>query len=226
MARKRKNGIQEAFEYHQMYDHIPKDYMERLSWLYAEIGFTSKDLEELLPKIEQLTEIEWNELHYIFYMTPKATPRPKQDPRTFQFYVSGAKMTHEIFERFMEEHSEMDCVISTPCIFNTKVYMQTPANMSKREKIAAEMELIHNVNAPDWDNLGKTYSDMVQGVLVSNDSLVFSGQVQKFYSVLPRIEVNILFMTKHDCNYNKRAIERRKSFQENDKTLKDVPFII
>ena len=98
--------------------------------------------------------------------------------------------------------------------------------MSKREKIAAEMELIHNINAPDWDNLGKTYSDMVQGVLVSNDSLVFSGQVQKFYSVLPRIEVDILFMTKHDCNYNKRAIEKRKSFQENDKTLKDVPFII
>ena len=75
MARKKKNGIQEAFEYHQKYDHIPRDYMERLSWLYAEIGFSSKDLEELLPKIEQLTEIEWNELHYIFYMTPKEIGR-------------------------------------------------------------------------------------------------------------------------------------------------------
>lgn len=88
-------------------------YMQRL-------GFLPKTWKNCFRKIEQLTEIEWNELHYIFYMTPKATPRPKQDPRTFRFYVSGAKMTHEIFERFMEEHSEMDCVISTPCIFNTE----------------------------------------------------------------------------------------------------------
>ena len=223
---KKKNSIQEAFEYHQKYDHIPTDYMDRLSWLFAEVGFNQRHLDDLLQKIDQLAEVQWNELHYIFYMMPKATPRPKRSPNTFVFYVKGAKTTHEIFERFMEEHSEMDCVISTPCIFTTKVYMPTPAGMSIEEKIAAELELVYNVNAPDWDNLGKTYSDMVQDVLVSNDSLVVSGQVQKFYSVLPRIEVDIKFMTKHDCKYNKRTIEKRKSFQENEKTLKDVDYII
>jgi Holliday junction resolvase RusA-like endonuclease len=159
-------------------------------------------------------------------MTPKPTPRPRQAPNTFHFYVSGAKMNHEIFENFVEQHSEMECVISTPCILETKVYIQTPKGMSVEEKIAAELEVIHNINAPDWDNLGKTYSDMVQDVLVSNDSIVFRGCVQKFYSILPRIEVNVKFMTAYDCKYNKRSVENRKSFQENDKTMKDLDYII
>ena len=104
--------------------------------------------------------------------------------------------------------------------------MQTPTGMSKQEKILAEMELVHNVNAPDWDNLGKTYSDMVQDVLISNDSLVFRGSVKKCYSVLPRIEVKLRFMTTYDCKYNKRTVEKRKSFYENDKTIKDLGYII
>lgn len=223
---KKKSSIQEALDYHVKYGLIPKDYMERLSWLYNEVGFTQKDILPLLEKIDELATVQWNEVNYIFYMTPKPTPRPRFSSNTFHFYVGGAKINRDIMQRFMDEHSEMECVISTPCFLDTKAYMQTPAGMSKQEKILAEMELVHNVNAPDWDNLGKTYSDMVQDVLVSNDSLVFRGCVQKFYSVLPRIEVKLRFMTEYDCKYNKRTVEKRKSFYENNKTLKDLGYIV
>lgn len=222
----KKSSIQEAFDYHQKYGRIPKDYMERLAWLYEEVGFKQSHLTSLLEKLEQLSNDNWSEVNYIFYMTPKPTPRPKLSPNTFVFYVHGAKMNKQIFERFVDEHSEMECVISTPCILDTKVYIQTPATMSIEEKVAAELGVVHNINAPDWDNLGKTYSDMVQDVLVSNDSLVFSGRVQKYYSVLPRIEVNVKFMRVYDCKFNKRTVEKRKSFQENEKTLKDLDYII
>jgi Holliday junction resolvase RusA-like endonuclease len=223
---KRKSAMQEAFDYHEKYGAIPKDYMDRLAWLYQEVGFTQKHLTDLLEKMDKLANTSWNEVNYIFYMTPKPTPRPRLSPNTFVFYVSGAKMNQEIFKNFVEQHSEMECVISTPCAMDTKVYIQTPNGMSIEEKVAAELGVIHNINAPDWDNLGKTYSDMVQDVLVSNDSLVFRGSVQKFYSVLPRIEVKVTFMTEYDCKYNKRSVEKRKSFQENEKTLKDLDFII
>lgn len=225
-SKKKKTSLQEAFDYHEKYGNIPKNYMERLSWLYGEVNFKQEQLVDLLQKLDQLANVEWNEVNYIFYMTPKPTPRPRLSGNTFCFYVSGAKMNKQIFENFVNQHSEMECVISTPCSLDTDVYIQTPAGMSVEEKVAAELGIIHNINAPDWDNLGKTYSDMVQDVLVSNDSLVFRGAVQKFYSVLPRIEVKVRFMTVYDCKYNKRAVERRKSFQENDKTLKDLPSII
>lgn len=104
--------------------------------------------------------------------------------------------------------------------------MPTPKGMNAVEKIAAELELIHNINAPDWDNLGKSYCDMVQDIIVSNDSLVFKGNVEKYYSVLPRIEVTLKFMLSYDCRYNKRTVESRKSFKENDRTIKDLDYII
>ena len=220
------NSIQAALEYHEKYGSIPKDYMDRLSWLYQEVGFRESHLTDLLEKINELTNVQWNEIHYIFYMTPRPTPRPKLSRNTFVFYVSGAKMNKQIFENFVEQHSDMEVVISTPCSFDTNVYIETPKGMTIEEKVAAELGIIHNINAPDWDNLGKTYSDMVQDVLVSNDSLVYKATVQKFYYVLPRIEVNVRFMTIYDCKYNKRTVEGRKSFKENPKTMKDLDYII
>lgn len=222
----KKSSLKEALDYQLKYANIPKNFMERLSWLYNEVGFSEKQILELLDKIDELSKVEWNEVNYIFYMTPKPTPRPRYSSNTFHFYVGGAKLNKEIMERFIEEHSDMECVISTPCSLDTKVYIETPKGMTKEEKIAAELELIHNVNAPDWDNLGKGYSDMIQDTLISNDSIVFRGCVEKFYSVLPRIEVKLRFMTKYDCKYNKRTIEKRKSFIENDKTLRDLGYII
>jgi Holliday junction resolvase RusA-like endonuclease len=228
MAKQKRNTIQEALEYHQKYGSIPKNYMERLSWLYDDIGFTEKQLYTLIDKIDELATVQWDELRYIFYMMPKPTPRARSSSatNTFHFYVGGAKFNKDIMERFMEEHSDMECVISTPTKLDTKVYMPTPKGMNTIEKMAAELELIHNINAPDWDNLGKTYSDMVQDVLISNDSIVSRGCIEKFYSILPRIEVTIRFMKSFDCKYNKRTVEGRKSFKENDKTVKNIDYII
>ena len=226
MVKKRLSQKERVKEYHSAYDHIPKDYMERLAYLYKECKFTKEDLNYLFEQVDRLSEVEWNSVTYIFYMDPKASPRPRLNPNTFSFYVAGAKFNKEIFDEFKEEHSNMEIVIATPCELETKVYIKTPNSMSPREKLAAELELIHHVNKPDWDNLGKSYSDMVQETLVSDDSIVTRGEVQKFYSILPRIEVTVRFMKKYDCKYNKRVIESRKSFKENPKVLHDVPYIL
>ena len=222
----KKSPKQSVLEYNAAYNHIPKDYMERLSWLFTEERFTKEDLELLMEYVDELAAVEWKEVTYIFYMDPFATPRPKLNPNTFTFYVGGAYYNKNIFDKFMEVHSNNEAVISTPCIMQTKTYTHTPNSMSKIEKMAAELEMLHNVNAPDWDNLGKSYCDMVQGALVSNDSIVVKGAVEKFYSVLPRVEVNVRFMTKYDCRFNKSSVERRKSFKENPKTVKDIPYVI
>lgn len=220
------NAVEKALEYNEKYGNIPKDYMERLAWLYNEYKFKPKDLANLLKKIDKLANTSWKELKYIFYMKPSPTPRARMNPNTFVFYVSGAKMNKDIYEEFHKHHSVMTHVISTPCRLSTELYMETPASMTMEEKVAAELKLLHHVMNPDWDNLGKTYSDMVQSVLVSNDSIVFRGEVEKFYSILPRVEITIQYMTEYDCKYNKRTIEKRKSFQDNPLTKKDLDYII
>lgn len=216
----------EIKEYNDKFGNIPKDYMERLAYLYRLKPYKKEHLNSLLEKIDRLTTVEWDEITYIFYMNPKSSPRPRLNPKTFTFYVRDAKDQKQVFDEFMANHSNMECVISTPTIITTKVYLETPKSMSIEEMLAAELELIHHVNSPDWDNLAKGYIDMIQKTLISNDSIVCKGSVEKFYSILPRIEINIRFMTKYDCRYNKRSIESRKSFKENPLTLRDISNII
>ncbi len=217
---------QDIKEYQDKFSNIPKDYLERLAYLYRVYPFKRKDLEQLIKKIDALSQVYWDSVTYIFYMNPKSSPRPKLNTKTFTFYVKDAKNFKQVFDDFKEQHSDMDCVISTPCTIETKSYIETPKGMSLQEMMAAELELIHHVNAPDYDNLAKTYTDMVQHTLISNDSIIFRGTSEKFYSILPRIEVTIHFMTAYDCKYNKRSVEKRKSFKENPLTLKNVDFII
>ena len=216
----------DVLQYKEKFSEVPKDYMERLAYLFRIYPFTKDDLNSLLLKIDALKKVNWEEVTYIFYMNPKGSPRPKLNPKTFTFYVKDAKNYKKIFDEFKEAHSDMDCVVSTPCFLFTKVYMETPKSMTIQEKMAAELELIHHVNSPDWDNLGKNYCDMVQKTLVSNDSIVCKGDIEKFYSILPRIEVTLRYMTSYDCKYNKRMVENRKSFKENPMTLKDIDYII
>lgn len=216
----------EIAQYKEKFSNIPKDYMERLAYLFRIYPFTKDDLNSLLLKIDALKKVNWESVTYIFYMNPKGSHRPKLNTKTFTFYVKDAKNYAKIFEEFKEAHSELDSVISTPCFLETKVYMETPKTMTIQEKMAAELELIHHINSPDWDNMGKTYCDMVQKTLVSNDSIVCKGEVEKFYSILPRIEVTARYMTSYDCKYNKRMVENRKSFKENPLTVKDIDYII
>ena len=84
------------------------------------------------------------------------------------------------------------------------------------DTILAELGLIKPITTPDWDNLGKTYSDMVQKHLLLNDSLITDGSVSKRYSLKPRIEITITYLLNYDCQYNKKVIEHSKSYKEKD----------
>ena len=218
--------MKNVLPYNEKFKDIPKDYMERLSYLFRICPYTKDDLNELLEKIDVLMDGLWESVTYIFYMIPIPASRPKLNTKTFTFYVKDAKNIKDVFDMFKRESSGMDCVISTPSRLTAKVYMETPKGMNIQEKIACELELIHHINSPDWDNLGKQYCDVVQKVLISNDSIVCRGMVEKFYSVLPRVEVRLDYMTAYDCKYNKRTVENRKSFKENPLTVKNVDYII
>ena len=215
-----------AEAYQEKFSQIPKDYMERLQWLFREYPFKKKHIDSIMKKIDALESTAWDTITYIFYMEPTTGQRPRLNSNTFTFYVPGAATHKQLFDSFKARHEEMDVVISTPCIMNVKAYAKTPSSMSMEEKLAAELELIHNLNSPDWDNVAQLYCDMVQKTLISNDSIVCKGSVEKLYSCLPRVEVSVSYMLSYDCKYNKRTVEKRKSFYENEKTLDGIEYVI
>ena len=57
-----------------------------------------------------------------------------------------------------------------------------------------------------WDNLGKTYSDMIQDILLLNDNIVNPGRVEKYFSLKPRVEIYIKYQDGFDSNFNRKKI--------------------
>lgn len=76
-------------------------------------------------------------------------------------------------------------------------------------KICAEFGLVRPVGKPDWDNLAKTYCDMIQGLIIADDKLIVDGRLRKFYSVKPRVEIDLFYMQDHDSEFNRRKMHER-----------------
>jgi len=204
----------ELREYREKYGSIPNDYFDRFRYILDELRVSDKDLKKIREGLRKLLQTEWDILNFVFYFIPKATPRARLSPKTKTFYVRNASSNHQLFKEFIENEGHKFDIITTPCKLLLDLYMPMPSGMTKEEKIYAELRQIRAISTPDWDNAGKTYSDMIQKSLLLTDSLICEGVVRKFYSFKPRIEIKIESMKMYDCKYNKKKIESWKIYQE------------
>jgi Holliday junction resolvase RusA-like endonuclease len=208
----------EMQEYQEKYGSQPKDFFDRFNHLINSMKLTAKDIKNVQEGIRKLLKAKWEELNFVIYFMPKSTPRPRSGRNGF--YVKGAADNSKAFKEFIETSEHDFGIITTPTIFRVDIYLPIPAQMNRVEKILSELKLVRPVVKPDWDNAGKTYSDMVQKHLLLEDCLIIDGQTRKFYSSKPRIEIKMKYMKKYDCKFNKKKIESWKFYDElEDKIL-------
>ena len=193
-------------EYNDLYGDIPKDYEGRLEFLLNTMNLKRLS-EPIYQYMKKIRDIKWKDISYTIYLLPKATPRPRSG-KNGVFYVKGAKDNKKLFQNYLIDQ-EID-LIKTPCKFTCISYFPIPNSMNNIEKIAAEMGLIRPVSKPDFDNLAKAYCDMIQELLLYDDSLVVEGVSKKFYSVKPRIEITLSYMENFDSQFNKKKINKQK----------------
>lgn len=192
-------------QYNEKYGDISKENEERIALLKNSLKpNTEKLLEEEIIRIKK---IRWKREHFVIYILPKATPRPRLG-KSGVFYVKGSADNKKIFQKYLLNRKIN--MIYTPAKFCCKSYLPTPTSMSKVEMVLAEMGLIRPISKPDWDNIGKAYCDMIQGFLIYDDSLIIKGMSEKFYSIKPRIEITISYMEDFDSKFNKRKMLKRK----------------
>ena len=194
-------------EYLDTYGDIPRDSDKRFQKLLSELKLSKKAREMIFPKINHNLNMKWKEVNFTIYLLPKATPRPRHNMLRNTFYVSGAKDNKDIFKKYIL-NVDVD-MITTPCKFYCTSYLPIPSSMGNDEKILAELGLIRPISKPDFDNLAKTYADMIQGTLLFDDALIIEGVSKKFYSTKPRIEIRIQYMEEYDSNYNKKKIRKK-----------------
>lgn len=192
-------------DYEEKYGDITEDYEERIDQLLTPIKTDSRR-KLLQEEIFRIRNVEWITKKFTIYLLPKATPRPRLGQRGV-FYVKGAKDNKKLFKKFIND-IDID-IITTPTKFTCKSYFPIPSSMNQIEKVLAEIGLIRPISKPDWDNVGKTYCDMLQGLILYDDSLIVEGVSKKYYSMKPRIEITISYMKEHDSGYNRKKMKEK-----------------
>ena len=195
--------LQEQKEYLDEYGDVPINSVERVDYLLSTLSlFRAKT--SVYDEIKRIGNIQWKELSYTIYMVPKGTPRPRLGMNGV-FYVKGAKNNKKLFQKFIEQQDMP--MIRTPIKFYCSCYLPIPKSMSSVEKVVAELGFIRPISKPDWDNLAKTYCDMIQDSLIYDDSLIIEGSTKKFYSIKPRIEIRLLYAEEYDCPFNRKKMK-------------------
>ena len=203
--------IKEEKEYQKNYGDVPEEERQRFDYLLKTIHY-KKQKNSILNQIIHLGNIQWKTQKFTLYWVPKGTPRPRLG-KAHVFYVKDAKKNKERFRKFLvDDDWEM---VTTPCIFEVRSYFPIPASMKKQEKVLSEMKLIRPISTPDWDNIGKTYSDMIQDIVLFNDSLIVDGISRKYYSVKPRVEIIIRYMAEYDSDFNYKKMQKQIQKERN-----------
>jgi Holliday junction resolvase RusA-like endonuclease len=194
-------------EYNEKYKDIPKTLNEIFPYLWDSLNIKEKDLPIIRKMIKSILGIKKEKISFVFYFVPEATPRPRYSSFTHSFYVKNANDYGKIFDDFVKSIDNIP-FITTPCSFKSITYKPTPSAMTKYEKLMAELGLIHDISKPDWDNLAKTYCDMIQHGLILDDSIIYKGSLEKRYSLRPRIEITIEYYLTHDSTFNQKRIDK------------------
>ena len=202
--------IKDIIEYKSKYGDISRDQNIRLVEYMKSLNYKEKNIDELNTELLRISGIRKHKISFVFYFIPKPTPRPRISRFTKTFYVKDANKYSTVFKEFVESTEDINFKISTPTVFNVRSYFPIPTGMTKIEKVLCEIGIIPYVFTPDWDNIGKTYSDMVRESLLADDSLIYDGRSIKKYSCLPRIEIEMIFYDENPIKYISKRIESWK----------------
>lgn len=228
---KRKTRKMKAEEYEKKYSGIPIDYKERLEWLYNNLKITeSQAYDILLQRDLMLNSLQYYDTLIMLFEVPEGSPRPRfrivnranlsnmaiSNPNFVHVYSLTGKEDNMFMKRLMEKEdfNALDSMICTPCNIDICAYFKTPSYFNKSETILAEIGLERPISKPDWDNLGKKYSDMFNANVWLDDTLVIDGSIHRYYSVLPRVEIRVRYLNMVYNNHQYRSIINRSDYKE------------
>ena len=169
------------------------------------------DMEKYENEKKRILDMEWKQIFFSLPIVPKSTPRARYSSINNTFYVKGAAENKKLIKRIIKVSS----IVSTMTRFRVDCYFPTPKSVMKGyEILLAEEGLIRPMITKDWDNLAKTYSDMIQEYLLINDNIICDGCSNKYFSIRPHVDILIQYQSDYDSDYNRKRIESSKSYKK------------
>ena len=207
---KSKTRADKLEEYDLKYHDIPRDYEERLSWLINNYKLSPNKMDEIIERKRFLeTNLQYYDFKIILYENPEGAKRPRfrlvnrknfanvamQSSHFVHVYSPNAADDSKYIHRLLDnELIQLNTFIQTPTQVCINVFFKTPSYFNQEDTILAEIGIHRHIQKPDWDNIGKKYTDMFNENIWLDDNLVIDGEVHKYYSILPRVEIYIRYL--------------------------------
>ena len=222
-----KSRKQKAKLYESKYSEIPRDYIERLSWMYDKYHITKAKAEEILrAKYNILSSLYYSDdILVVLYEEPEGSPRPraryvnksnltsyaKSDPGYIQVYSLTGASDRKFMKRLIDDNDlmKLDHLICTPCDVEYNTFSKTPSSYNTINTFLSEVGIIRPISRPDFDNMEKKYADMYNGNVWIDDALVQDAAIHKYYSILPRVEIRLKFLNLLYTKYQYEQIIKR-----------------
>lgn len=224
-----KSRKQKMIEYDQIYGNIPKDYKERLAYLYDILNINENKTQEILNAIDLYIDSTYFEtIRMVLYELPEHTPRPRARLITkngvlnsvgTNSFIQVYSITGRDNKAYMKMYTQqnlpyLEQLLCTPCDIEYRVYFPTPKYYNKTQTFLAEIGLDRPINKPDFDNIEKSYSDAFTGNIWIDDIVVVDATFKKYYSILPRVEIDLKYSNQLYNNHQYKSMIRRKDFTE------------
>lgn len=178
-------------------------------------------------KNELMSNLFYYDYKIILYEEPEGAKRPRfrlinrsnfmnvalSNPNFIHVYSPNAADDHNFMHRLIDQELiGLNTFIQTPCQICINTFTKTPSYFNQIDIILAELGFHRNILKPDWDNIGKKYSDMFNANIWLDDQMVQDGEVHKYYSILPRVEIYIRYLNYMTNVYQYNQVINRKDY--------------
>lgn len=178
---------------------------------------------------------KYNSIIFTLFEEPFKTERPRVG-RFKNIYSPNAKENHDYFSGNLERLSKrinkvmklLSKVITTPSEIEITAYFPIP---KVKKKNAAEILLFMTgilkvLQDPDYDNIGKAYTDMLNSTIIIDDRIFYKGTITKLYHIIPKVVIKVTYQESHDSITLYEKISSNKSIIEyQDNGLVDLKFL-
>lgn len=207
-----KSRSQKLAEYNEKYQGCTRDPVqavkEYLSKQKNPDKWVAKAHDKALIILEQR---EYETVRIVAYEYPMKTDRP----RTINGHTwsPNASENKSYFNDALSAVIDEIKLINTPGEIEIEAYLEMPEAVPPDEVILFEAKLLNPVDKPDYDNVGKCYTDVFTDVLTTDDDIFWRGEIRKYYSLVPRVHIVIRYIKKHESNYIYKKLKSRKSIK-------------
>lgn len=193
-----------------------------------EFNISQNKMDEIIDKKRNMEEfLFYNRFKIVLYEDPEGAKRPRfrlihranymnvamESPQFVHVYSPNAADDNSYLHRLIDDELvNLQWFIQTPCNIKINAYIKTPSSFNSVDVFLAEIGLHRKIIKPDWDNIAKKYSDMFNKNIWIDDSFVIHGEVNKFYSILPRIEIYVDYLNYATNAYQYKSIVTRKDY--------------